>query len=151
MKSWKIDLTECAKNTNNPSRKFFENMRTQHNPDIPVISLGLADSTLFSDIAKPEAFKIAISECINEKSCDSYQPTIGSEAVRTAVAKYSSRPDHLIYKSSDIIVLNGGNEAIDFCFTALANPGQNVLIPKPGFNAYKVLSGTLGIQIYKQY
>jgi tyrosine aminotransferase len=151
MKSWKIDLSECAKNTNNPSRKFFENVRTQHNPNIPVISLGLADSTLSSDIAKPEAFKVAISECINEKSCDSYQSTIGSEAVCTAVAKYSSRPDHLIYKPSDIIAVNGGNEAIDFCISVLANPGQNVLIPKPGFIAYKVLNGTLGIQIYLQY
>ena len=151
MESWKIELSECAKNTNNPSRRFFENMRTQHNPDISVISLGLADSTLSSDIAKPEAFKVAISECINEKNCDSYQPTIGSEAVRTAVAKYSSRPDHLIYISSDIIVVNGGNEAIDFCITALANPGQNVLIPKPGFIAYKVLSETLGIKIDLQY
>lgn len=146
-KSWKIDLSEFAKNTNNPPRRFLESMRSEHNPDIPVISLGLGDPTLLSDISKPESIEKAIDKCIKEKSCDSYQTSFGSETARAAVAKYSSRPDRLLYKPSDIILANGGNQTIDFCITALANSGQNVLIPKPGFIIYKVLSGTLGVQV----
>lgn len=137
-KVWNVELSKFAKNTNNPQRKFLEKMRSEHNPDIPVISLGLGDSTVLSDIAKPETFKVALAECIKEKSCDSYQPSFGSEAARAAVAKYSSRPHHVVYKPSDIIVANGGNETIDFCITALADYGQNILIPKPGFVIYKV-------------
>ena len=66
---------------------------------------------------------------------------------RRAVAKYASRPEKLIYNFNDIILTNGCSQAIDLCITVLANPGQNILIPRPGFSIYKTLCGTLGINV----
>jgi len=39
---------------------------------------------------------------------------------------------------------------LELCILVLANPGSNVLIPKPGFPLYKTLCGGPGINI-KQY
>ena len=30
---------------------------------------------------------------------------------------------------------------------ALANPGQNILVPRPGFSLYKTLAESLGIEV----
>jgi len=45
------------------------------------------------------------------------------------------------------LLTNGCSQALDLCITVLANPGQNILIPRPGFSIYKTLSGTLGINV----
>ena len=45
------------------------------------------------------------------------------------------------------MLTNGCSQALDLCITVLANPGQNILIPRPGFSIYKTLSGTLGINV----
>ncbi len=52
-----------------------------------------------------------------------------------------------MYKASDILLTNGCSQALDLCITCLANPGENILIPRPGFSIYKTLAGTLGINV----
>ena len=144
---WQIESSEFAKNTSNPVRKLIEQMKIEPNPELPMIALSIGDPTVFSDIGKPDTVTNAIMECINLKKHDGYTPSYGSEPARAAVAKYCSRPDNLVYKFSDILLTNGCSQAIDLCITVLANTGQNILIPKPGFSIYKTLCGTLGINV----
>jgi len=40
----------------------------------------------------------------------------------------------------------GCSGALDMCITALGNPGQNILIPRPGFGLYSCLSVPRGVQ-----
>jgi tyrosine aminotransferase len=47
----------------------------------------------------------------------------------------------------DIVLTSGCSGALDLCITCLANPGQNILIPRPGFSIYKTLAESLGIQV----
>lgn len=144
---WHIEISDFAKNTSNPVRKLIEQMKIEPNPQLPMIALSIGDPTVFSDIGKPDTVTNAIMHCINLKKNDGYTPSYGSETARAAVAKYCSRPDNLVYKFSDILLTNGCSQAIDLCITVLANKGQNILIPKPGFSIYKTLCGTLGINV----
>lgn len=145
--NWNIEASNFAKSTCNPVRKLIEQMRIEPNPDYQMIALSIGDPTVFSDIGKPDSVISAVQSCINDKKFDGYTPSYGSEPARQAVAKYYSRPDNLIYKFTDILLTNGCSQAIDLCITVLANRGDNIIIPRPGFSIYKTLSGTLGIDV----
>lgn len=144
---WNIEVSNFAKSTCNPVRKLIEQMKIDPNPEYQMIALSIGDPTVFSEIGKPESVINAIQACINDKKFDGYTPSYGTEAARQAVAKYCSRPDNLVYKFNDILLTNGCSQAIDLCITVLANHGDNIIIPKPGFSIYKTLSGTLGINV----
>ena len=47
----------------------------------------------------------------------------------------------------DVILTSGCSGALDLCITCLANPGQNILVPRPGFSIYKTLADSLGIHV----
>ena len=46
----------------------------------------------------------------------------------------------------DVIFASGCSGAIDLAISVLANPGQNILIPRPGFSLYRTLAESLGIE-----
>lgn len=46
----------------------------------------------------------------------------------------------------DIIITNGGSEAIDICLTSLLNPGDNLLTPSPGYPLYEAILNKLEAQ-----
>jgi len=46
-----------------------------------------------------------------------------------------------------VILTSGASGAIDICITALANPGQNVLVPRPGFALYETQCASKGIKV----
>ena len=47
----------------------------------------------------------------------------------------------------DVILTSGCSGALDLCITCLANPGQNIIVPRPGFSIYKTLADSLGIHV----
>jgi tyrosine aminotransferase len=143
---WDIESSEYSKATCNPVRKMIEQMKIEPNPQLPMIALSIGDPTILSNLQKPDTVTNAIINCIKEKRYDGYTPSFGTEPARNAVAKYCSKPN-VTYKSSDIYLTNGCSQALDLCITVLANPGQNILIPKPGFSIYKTLCGSLGIEV----
>jgi tyrosine aminotransferase len=126
---------------------MIEQMKLEPNPALPLISLSIGDPTVLSNIAKPDSVREAVEKQVNRKESDSYTPSFGTESARQAVAKYLSRPENLVYKFNDIYLTSGCSQAIDLCITVLANRGQNILIPRPGFSIYKTLCGTLGIEV----
>lgn len=144
---WNINHSKFAKLTNNPVRRLVEQMKIEPNPALQMIALSIGDPVIFSNLGKPDTVKDAILKCIDDKKFDGYTPSYGTEAARQAIADYCSRPDRLIYKASDILLTNGCSQALDLCITCLANPGDNILIPRPGFSIYKTLCGTLGINV----
>lgn len=53
----------------------------------------------------------------------------------------------LFFSSQDIILTSGCSQAIELCLAVLANPGQNILVPRPGFSLYKTLAESMGIEV----
>ena len=54
------------------------------------------------------------------------------------------------YSHEDVILCSGCSCSLDLCIAALANPGQNILIPRPGFPLYATLANGYGIET-KEY
>jgi alanine-synthesizing transaminase len=46
----------------------------------------------------------------------------------------------------DIFVSTGASEAIEICLTALLNPGENFLMPTPGYPLYTAVQSKLGLE-----
>lgn len=144
---WAKESSQFAKLTNNPVRRMIEQMKIEPNPSKQMIALSIGDPVVLSNLAKPDTVKNAIIKCLDDKKFDGYTASYGTEAARQAIADYCSRPERVVYKASDILLTSGCSQAIDLCITCLANPGDNILIPRPGFSIYKTLAGTLGINV----
>jgi alanine-synthesizing transaminase len=63
-----------------------------------------------------------------------YAPSIGIEEALTAIRGEAARQG--IRNVQEVFVSSGVSEAIESCFSALVNPGENVLIPSPGYPLY---------------
>ena len=147
-RDWQVKASSFSKQTSNPVRKLIEQMIIEPNPSLPMIALSIGDPTVLSEIGKPSTVADAIVSHVADKKNDGYTPSYGTEVCRQAIAKFYSRPSsNVVYKTNDIILSNGCSQAIDLCITALANKGQNILIPRPGFSIYKTLCGTLSINV----
>ncbi|MEM3464547.1 MAG: aminotransferase class I/II-fold pyridoxal phosphate-dependent enzyme, partial [Candidatus Bathyarchaeia archaeon] len=63
-----------------------------------------------------------------------YAPTNGIPELREALAEKARKEYGLKYDpNSEVLVTVGGTEAISLALMALVNPGDEVLIPNPGF------------------
>jgi aminotransferase len=80
-----------------------------------------------------------------------YAPTNGIPELRQALALKASHDYGLEYDpGSEIIVTAGGTEAILLALMGLINPGEEVLIPNPGFVAYEpcvLLAGGVPVSV----
>lgn len=47
----------------------------------------------------------------------------------------------------DVILTSGCSQAIDLAISVLCNPGDNILVPCPGFSLYKTLAVSMGIEV----
>lgn len=77
-----------------------------------------------------------------------YQPTAGTAQLRAAMAGFYRRfYDVSLDPQSEILPLIGSKEGILHTTLALANPGDKVLVPDPGYPTYTSLSRLLGCQV----
>jgi aspartate/methionine/tyrosine aminotransferase len=47
----------------------------------------------------------------------------------------------------DVVLCSGCSCALDLAISVLVNPGQNILVPRPGFPLYRTLAESLGVQV----
>uniref|UniRef100_A0A670IMY3 Tyrosine aminotransferase n=1 Tax=Podarcis muralis TaxID=64176 RepID=A0A670IMY3_PODMU len=70
----------------------------------------------------------------------------GYLSCREVVAGYYTCPEAPL-EAQDVILTSGCSQAIELALAVLANPGQNILVPRPGFSLYKTLAQSLGIEV----
>lgn len=80
-----------------------------------------------------------------------YAPTNGIPELREALAQKAYRDYGLNYDpDSEILITVGGTEAIFLALMGLVNPGDEVLIPNPGFVLYEpcvTLAGAVPVSV----
>jgi alanine-synthesizing transaminase len=79
-----------------------------------------------------------------ERNDNGYAPSSGIPAARQAIEAQAQRKG--ISSILDIFITSGVSEAIDVCFTALADAGENILIPTPGYPLYSAVLNKLGVR-----
>ncbi|MCZ7567127.1 MAG: pyridoxal phosphate-dependent aminotransferase [Ardenticatenaceae bacterium] len=96
-----------------------------------VIALGRGDP----DFDTPEHIVAAAQKALAEGAHHYTGPT-GLPQLRNAVAEKLRRDNNLTYEADEVIICNGCQEALFITFMALLNPGDEVLVQAPRFNAY---------------
>jgi len=104
-----------------------------------MLYLNIGDPNLF-DFAPPRHMVEATYHAML-KNYNGYSPSSGIKIARDSIAKESERKK--ITNIQDIFVTTGASEAIDICLTALANNGENVLTPTPGYPLYTAIASKL--------
>lgn len=68
-----------------------------------------------------------------------YHKSAGLEVAQQAIAEYSAHRGDV--KADDVFLSSGGSMAFEMCVKALANPGDNILVPCPAWNYCTWLNG----------
>ncbi|KAK3910697.1 Tyrosine aminotransferase [Frankliniella fusca] len=142
---WHVPASDIARSTHNYIRSIVENMKIEPNPDKKMIALSIGDPTIFGNFRPPEEVVEAVRESLLSLDYNGYAPSSGYAEARDAVARYSS-VDGVQVSAEDVVLCSGCSCALDLCITVLANPGQNILVPRPGFSIYRTLAEGLGIR-----
>lgn len=65
-----------------------------------------------------------------------YTPASGTNELKEAVSGKFKRFNHVDYAADQIVISNGGKHSLTNIFTALLNPGDEVIIPAPYWLSY---------------
>lgn len=104
---------------------------TKQIPD--VINLGIGEP----DFTPPPHILDAVKRALDDGKTH-YVPSNGISELREVLAKKFSRDYGLFYRpEGETLVTVGATEAVALALQALLNPGDEVLIPNPGFVCYE--------------
>lgn len=144
-RSWSVTASDLARNTFNPIRTVVESMKLTPHPEKPMIALSIGDPTIFGNLVPPDEVIEAVVDSVRSMKFNGYAPSTGYEDARRSVANYVSVQGATV-EAKDVVLCSGCSCALDLCISVLANPGQNILVPRPGFPLYRTLAEGLGIQ-----
>ena len=89
-----------------------------------------------------------LCEVARQPSAHGYQPTQGTPELRRAMAGFYKRSYGVeLDDRSELLPLIGSKEGILHITLAFVNPGDEVLVPNPGYPTYTSLSKILGAKI----
>jgi len=96
------------------------------------------------DIVTPPGFLKAIKNFAQDVIA--YSTSHGSLDLIDAVRKYYEVYG-MSYTRDDIIITNGGSEALMFSFMALCDPGDEILIPEPFYANYNAFASAVNVNV----
>ena len=106
---------------------------------------------LYLNIGDPNKFDFHTPQHIIESTyiamlnnLNGYSPSSGVAEAREAIKQEAQHKG--INNILDIFITTGASEAIDVCLTALAEQGDNVLLPTPGYPLYSAILHKLGVE-----
>ena len=96
------------------------------------------------DIVTPVGFFDAVKSF--DKKVLEYAGSQGMPELIEAIRKYYTTYN-MDFASEDIIITNGGSEALLFAFMATCDPGDNILVPEPFYTNYNGFSQCLNVEV----
>jgi tyrosine aminotransferase len=91
------------------------------------------DPTVFGNFPMAKESVQALNEALYKDNF-AYTVSAGMKSARQAVAEYVNKNNDDNVSFDDVILTGGCSTALEMCFRALANPGENILIPRPAWN-----------------
>jgi aspartate aminotransferase len=98
----------------------------------PVISYAAGEP----DFATPQFIVDAAAAALQDPANFRYTPAAGLPVLREAIAAKTLRDSDLEVSPAQIVVTNGGKQAVYQAFQAIVNPGDEVLLPAPYWTTY---------------
>ena len=119
-------------------RVLFDLVLTAKN----AISFGIGQP----NFTAPDHVLNAIVNAVKDKKTQ-YAPTLGLPQLRSLIAeKYVKENEINWVKPENIIVTNGGSQALQLAYAVLTNPGDEIIINSPNFLSYYYLAGFYGLK-----
>ncbi len=97
-----------------------------------LVSFGIGEPDFVTPAHVREAAKKALDEGYTR-----YTPNLGFPELREAISIKLKQKNKIPITPDEVVVTSGGTEALFFAFYTLLNPGDEVIIPDPGFVAYE--------------
>ncbi|MDQ6874814.1 MAG: pyridoxal phosphate-dependent aminotransferase [Actinomycetota bacterium] len=98
----------------------------------PVIIFGAGEP----DFPTPEHIVEAAARACHERRLHSYTPAGGLPELRAAVAAKTARDSGYQVDADQVLITNGGKQALYEAFATLLDPGDEVLLPAPYWTTY---------------
>jgi aspartate aminotransferase len=113
----------------------------------PIISYGAGEP----DFATPEFIVEAAVAAVLDPKNHRYTPAAGLPELREAIAEKTRRDSGVAVSASQVIVTNGGKQAVYQAFQALLDEGDEVLVPSPYWTTYPeviALAGGVMVDVF---
>jgi aspartate/methionine/tyrosine aminotransferase len=112
----------------------------------PVIGFGAGQP----DFPTPGYIVAAAQAACAERANHGYTAASGQPALREALAQKTARDSGYRVEPSQVVVTNGGKQAVYSAFAALCDPGDEILLPAPYWTTYPEsisLAGGVPVQV----
>ncbi len=123
-----------------PIRKFTSHSEQAIKAGKRVIPLNIGQP----DIQTPDAFFDAIASV--GPTVVPYTPSKGIDELLEAFADYYER-NNIPFEKEDILITNGGSEALSFTFSSLCDHGDEVLVFEPYYTNYNTIAKMVGVNL----
>lgn len=98
----------------------------------PIIVFGAGEP----DFPTPKSIVEAAADACRDHANHKYSPTAGTANLRNAIVAKTKRDSGLVVEPDQVLVTNGGKQAIFEAFATLVDPGDEVILPAPYWTTY---------------
>ena len=123
-----------------PLRKLVPYAESAKRRGIKVLHLNIGQP----DIETPAGARAAVKN--NQETIFEYTHSAGIESYRHKLVEYYQK-NHIDVSIDDILVTDGGSEALFMAMTVCMNPGDEVLVPEPYYANYNGFAMEAGVTI----
>jgi len=113
----------------------------------PVIGFGAGEP----DFPTPGYIVQAAIEAASNPANHRYTPTPGLPELREAIVAKTLRDSHYAITADQVLVTNGGKQAVYQAFATIINPGDEVILPAPYWTTYPEcikLAGGVAVSVF---
>lgn len=149
---WKpIRASVSSLRMTNPIRALLETIKVPENPEKEMIDLSIGDPTVYDNLSVHPFVKEELKKVVDSplRSFHGYVHSAGSSEAKRAVAQKFTSPESPL-RETDIILTSGCSGALEIAIKAFCNPGDNILLPRPGFSLYQTICEHLDVK-WKHY
>ena len=98
------------------------------------------------DFDTPAFIREAAAQAL-ESGLTRYGPAAGEPALREAIAQKLTKENHVPTSAGDVLVTNGGKQALYNLFQVLLEPGDELLLPAPYWLSYPEMARLAGASV----
>jgi aspartate aminotransferase len=106
----------------------------------PIIGFGAGEP----DFPTPEHVVEAAAQACRDTANHRYSPAGGLPELKAAIVEKTARDSGYIVEPGQVLVTNGGKQAVYEAFATLLDPGDEVLLPAPYWTTYPESIGLAG-------
>ena len=113
----------------------------------PVIGFGAGEP----DFPTPGYIVQAAIEAASKPANHRYTPTPGLPELREAIVAKTLRDSHYVITPDQVLVTNGGKQAVYQAFATIIDPGDEVILPAPYWTTYPEcikLAGGVAVEVF---